>query len=1507
MPMSSNPAPTNTLHHSRIVDQNLVDVAAVAAGQPRMHAFCLPGHERHLLATAGFLPQAMRHFIQEVGSYPFSSYKLVFVDELIGPRHDGATMCLASIDLLHTEDAVDPVFESRLILSQAVAVQWFGVNIYQRTWSDTWLVNGLASYISGSFIRKHLGNNEYRFRLKKDILRVVDLDVGEMPPICQPGLLEPTDPAYRQFVNLKAPLVLHILDRRMHKTGTSQGLHRIIPKIILDALENENAAAVSTHSFLRMCRKTAGLDFRPFAEQWVYGSGCPRFSVRSHFNRKKMAVEMHVKQESIAYEANKDDPVSLALLRPMPFFDGQMTIRIHEADGTPYEHVLDIRQPYKKFEVPFNTKYKRVRRNTKRFIARQQAAEAAANPETAELIGVVDMSFGLGIWEDDASREEWKVADWSESDEAHMATATYEWIRLDTDIEWLTKISFDQEPFMWVSQLQRDRDVIAQIEAIHALSRIPSKIVSSTFTKTVLTTTYFFRVRSEAALSLVPCAGAAVEFLGLYHLYKLFFRYCYDPLNREDLFKNELVPRPNDFSDFSEYFLRKALITALSQVRLENGETLPIVRRFLIDQLRYNDNSTNSFSDSYYIAHIIGALGCALVSTTPPERAELQGDHIPQVVEDPRAQIDRDILNGAIAEVDRYRDLDRVIPSWRNAITVATLEFRMMLMMANGIPSDPAFFLLYTREGNSTPVRVAAFDGLFLTKWYSPEVFKYLMAVVSRDSSRIVSRHVASNMCESLAIQFSIGDIKMPAKEPEPILIEEDATKPEVIKEPKKSEVDVMIKTLRKDKEIGRNPVLRKIIMPMMLNSSLDHEVRWSLLKLADLCFRAVEEPLPKVTIHIPVATPIEAPSKKLKLSLSIGGGPSGAPSPRVAPDGLSAVSTPAVGQSTPVVPKIVLKARDPSLAPPTPAPVAPKQKAGAAWAKSGLSSQEKKMIDAILKRVNAHPAAVWFLTPVDPVSQGIPTYFDVVKNPMDLATMTSKLKTGQYSNRQDFADDFKLMLSNAFLFNPAGTPPHDDALKVEGLFNKLWKTTDDAVEKDNKAKVKLSLKPREPGNFVPIRPVPVPQKAKPPPPQQLPLPPPPPPPPVRERDLDEELLEAVDAPEDLGGDEDAPFDEDVDDLLLGSTSIAPMTPPKLKLKASRRPAPDMDDDETSNAVDDLESALWDAAEASSITKPERFKSVDNGGRASPVPKIKVSLGKQNRPTATPPLPAVGEPSSSRQYEAPQAPPRREDSVSSTQMALNDHPGSRKRASGGPEIEDASNIPVDPVKCKALIQKLSEVPYGWIFVAPVDSTQPGLESYYEEIKQPMDYQTMTRKVDRKKYSSMEDFADDLRLIYTNGRKFNASSPEILDLIDSLEIVWKKEWPGMLKKRLPTDAKKQLLQAIAQIRTDDVNMIFHNPVDPIALGIPHYFDVIPREDARDLTTIKSKIDKGLYQSPEQVDQDVKLMFSNAYKFNGRDSPISAIASALEQTWSRLYAKARVAGEGGGSNSKKPRLA
>ncbi|KAI1381311.1 Bromodomain-containing protein [Hypoxylon crocopeplum] len=76
-----------------------------------------------------------------------------------------------------------------------------------------------------------------------------------------------------------------------------------------------------------------------------------------------------------------------------------------------------------------------------------------------------------------------------------------------------------------------------------------------------------------------------------------------------------------------------------------------------------------------------------------------------------------------------------------------------------------------------------------------------------------------------------------------------------------------------------------------------------------------------------------------------------------------------------------------------------------------------------------------WFLTPVDPVALNIPTYFSVVKKPMDLATMTQKNYEGEYKNVKDIEKDMKLIVHNAELFNGQN---HDVTLlarRLEELF----------------------------------------------------------------------------------------------------------------------------------------------------------------------------------------------------------------------------------------------------------------------------------------------------------------------------------------------------------------------------------------------------------------------------------------------------------------------------------------
>ena len=111
----------------------------------------------------------MNFLSTDCGSYPFGSYKVVFVDELVSQRFDSATLTIASSDLLYGDDMIDQVYEARQVLMHGLACQWAGINIIPKTWSDLWLVNGLGLYIAGLCLRRLMGNNEYRFRLKKDV------------------------------------------------------------------------------------------------------------------------------------------------------------------------------------------------------------------------------------------------------------------------------------------------------------------------------------------------------------------------------------------------------------------------------------------------------------------------------------------------------------------------------------------------------------------------------------------------------------------------------------------------------------------------------------------------------------------------------------------------------------------------------------------------------------------------------------------------------------------------------------------------------------------------------------------------------------------------------------------------------------------------------------------------------------------------------------------------------------------------------------------------------------------------------------------------------------------------------------------------------------------------------------------------------------------------------------------------------------------------------------------
>lgn len=79
------------------------------------------------------------------------------------------------------------------------------------------------------------------------------------------------------------------------------------------------------------------------------------------------------------------------------------------------------------------------------------------------------------------------------------------------------------------------------------------------------------------------------------------------------------------------------------------------------------------------------------------------------------------------------------------------------------------------------------------------------------------------------------------------------------------------------------------------------------------------------------------------------------------------------------------------------------------------------------------------FMEPVDPVALNCPTYFDYVKEPMDLSTVQNKINNNIYENADEFEHDIRLIFHNCYIFNPEGTAVNMMGHRLEAIFDKKW------------------------------------------------------------------------------------------------------------------------------------------------------------------------------------------------------------------------------------------------------------------------------------------------------------------------------------------------------------------------------------------------------------------------------------------------------------------------------------
>eukprot|EP00979_Chaetoceros_neogracilis_P000059 scaffold17_cov259-Chaetoceros_neogracile.AAC.11 len=105
-------------------------------------------------------------------------------------------------------------------------------------------------------------------------------------------------------------------------------------------------------------------------------------------------------------------------------------------------------------------------------------------------------------------------------------------------------------------------------------------------------------------------------------------------------------------------------------------------------------------------------------------------------------------------------------------------------------------------------------------------------------------------------------------------------------------------------------------------------------------------------------------------------------------------------------------------------------------------------------------------------------------------------------------------------------------------------------------------------------------------------------------------------------------------------------------------------------------------------------------------------------------------------------------------------------------------------------------------------------------------------------------------------------------------------------QLPAKEVKEKCQGVLKmLMTHDDGWVFNAPVDPVALGIPDYFEKVKKP--MDLGTIQKRLDT--YRDVANFDRDVRRTFDNAILYNEPNTPVHEMGKGLKELYSAEHTK------------------
>jgi aminopeptidase N len=288
-----------------------------------VYSYVFPQNKDAGFKSYSIAKEILPFFIKQVGPYPYKKLANVQSKTIFGGMENASA-------IFYFENSVgDGGIEE--LMAHEIAHQWFGNSASEKNWSNLWLSEGFATYLTNYYLENKYGLDALKKRMMTQRKKILDFEKRRLTPVVDTAVKDD----YMQLLNAnsyeKGGWVLHMLRRKVGDDAFWKGIRSYYEKY-----KSSNA---NTDDLRKVMEQASGQNLQVFFKQWLLTAGHPQLSITRQYDADKKQLSLNIEQkQSTLYDLALEYSVD-GKLYSQPITGKTTTVQI--ATANPASLVMD--------------------------------------------------------------------------------------------------------------------------------------------------------------------------------------------------------------------------------------------------------------------------------------------------------------------------------------------------------------------------------------------------------------------------------------------------------------------------------------------------------------------------------------------------------------------------------------------------------------------------------------------------------------------------------------------------------------------------------------------------------------------------------------------------------------------------------------------------------------------------------------------------------------------------------------------------------------------------------------------------------------------------------------------------------------------------------------------------------------------------------------------------------------------------------------------------------------